>query len=84
MIAVPEALEDDDSVPQVAPEHEPPLNAHVTPACAESFVTVAVKACVALTCTFADVGALVTRTTTGVVPRLYAPWKPLQVPEVEV
>jgi hypothetical protein len=84
VIAVPDALDDEDRVPHVDPVHEVPEGAHVTPPFAASFVTVAINCCVAFTCTFARVGATFTRTTLGVVPRRYAPWKPLHVPEVEV
>jgi hypothetical protein len=55
VIAVPEALDVVDSVPQVAPEQPAPVNAHVTPLFWESFATVAVKVVVFVVCTEAVV-----------------------------
>lgn len=57
VIAVPEALELADNVPQVAPLQPVPVRVHVTPLFCASFVTVAVKFWVLLTLIVADVGA---------------------------
>ena len=43
VIATPDALEADDSVPQLAPAQPTPANIHVTPLFCGSFVTVAVR-----------------------------------------
>ena len=51
VIAAPDALEVDDSVPHVAPEQPAPVSAHVTPLFCESFATVAVKVVVCVVCT---------------------------------
>jgi hypothetical protein len=48
VITTPEALDAAESVPQVAPLQPVPESAQVTPLFCESFVTVAVKACVPL------------------------------------
>src|SRR6266852_710170 len=45
-MGVPEALVAAESVPHVAPEQPAPESAQLTPLFCESFVTVAVKACV--------------------------------------
>lgn len=60
MIATPEALDDVDKLPHVAPEHPAPLNVHVTPLFCPSFETVAVKLCVSPTFTVAVAGATAT------------------------
>ena len=51
MIAVPDALEVADSVPQVAPEHPVPVSVQVTPLFSASFCTVAVMVWVWPVCT---------------------------------
>jgi hypothetical protein len=60
VIATPEALEVLETEPHAAPEQPAPLSVHVTPLFCASFVTVAVKFCVRLTVTFAEVGATAT------------------------
>jgi hypothetical protein len=63
VIAVPEALEAADKVPQAAPLQPAPDNVQFTPLFCESFVTVAVKFCVSPVCTLALVGATLTAIT---------------------
>ena len=53
VIAAPDALVAAERVPQAAPVQPVPLKAQLTPIFCESLVTVAVKACVPPTCTFA-------------------------------
>jgi hypothetical protein len=55
-MAVPEALEFAESVPQAAPLQPEPERVQLTPLLCESFCTVAVKACDWLVCTDALVG----------------------------
>jgi len=57
-MATPEALVEEERVPQALPVQPVPERVQVTPLFCESLVTVAVKGCVAPpTCTFAEVGA---------------------------
>ena len=60
VIATPDALEADESVPHVAPLHPAPVNAHVTPWFSRSFETVAAKLCVSPKFTVAVNGATAT------------------------
>ena len=61
VMAVPEALEFAESLPQVAPMQPGPASVQVTPLPCKSFVTVAINACVPLpACTLAAEGATVT------------------------
>ena len=62
-----------ESVPQVTPEQPAPESAQLTPLFCESFVTVAVKACVPIpACTFCVVGATLTMMTGVVVTVIVA------------
>jgi len=61
-MAVPEADDNADSVPQATPLHPAPDNTQVTPLLCASLVTVAVKFCGWLVCTLATVGATLTAT----------------------
>ena len=76
VIATPDALELAESVPQVLPLHPVPLSVQFTPLFCESFVTVAVKLCVFVTFTLADVGAMATEiagSTVIVAEKLFVP-----------
>ena len=83
MIATPEPLEVAESVPHVAPLHPVPESAHVTPALAESLVTVAVNGWAAPVGTVAAAGATLTEIA-PVLAALNAAVKPDQVPAGEV
>src|SRR5262249_36171763 len=67
VVGGPEALEEVESDPQVAPLQPVPARVQVTPLFCESLVTVAVKFCVRPTVAFADVGATATETAAVIV-----------------
>ena len=66
-MAVPEALEFAESVPQAVPLQPAPERVQVTPLFCESFCTVAVKLCDCPVCTDALVGDTLTLIAGGVV-----------------
>jgi len=75
--AAPEALEAGATVPHVAALQPVPARDQLTPLFAESFATVAVKACVAPVCTLAVVADMATVTAGGVGVGVPPPLLPL-------